>query len=225
MKKLPPLLHKIQYDKEIFMKVLMLNGSPNRFGSTYTCLQYVATSLAEEGIDSEIIWLGDSPLQDCVGCDACKKLGKCIFDEDIVNEILEKSKLADGFVFGSPVYYASPGGRIISVLNRLFYSGAKHLAFKPATAVVSARRSGTTASLDVFYKYFSINQMPIVTSQYWNMAFGRTPEDIRQDYEGVQTMSILGKNMAWILKSIKIASCNNQQHPSLIEKTHTDFIR
>ena len=207
------------------MKVLMINGSPNQFGSTYTSLLYVANSLAEEDIASEVIWLGDKPIQDCVGCDACKKLGKCIFDEDIVNEILEKSKLADGFVFGSPVYYASPSGRIIAVLNRLFYSGAKYLAFKPAAALVSARRSGTTASLDVFYKYFSINQMPIVTSQYWNMIFGRTPEEIRQDKEGVQTMEILGKNMAWIIKSIKTAACNNQQHPPLTEKIYTNFIR
>lgn len=207
------------------MKVLMINGSPNQFGSTYTALKHIADSLTEEDISSEIIWLGDKPIQDCVGCDACKKLGKCIFDDDIVNEILEKSKLAHGFIFGSPVYYASPSGRIISALNRLFYAGAQHFAFKPASSIVTARRAGTTASLDVLNKYFLINQMPIVSSTYWNMIFGRTADELNRDSEGIQTLKLVGKNMAWILKCINIANCRGENHPQIENKIHTNFIR
>lgn len=207
------------------MKVLMINGSPHEHGCTYTALTGVANVLRTENIDVEIVWLGDKAVRDCVGCGACAKLGRCIFDDDIANELLEKSKLAHGFVFGSPVYYAHPSGRLISILNRLFYAGGKYLSYKPAAAVVTARRAGTTAALDVLNKYFTVNNMPVVSSQYWNMVHGRTPEEISRDVEGLQTMAVLGQNMAWLLKSLALSDKNNQPHPQLSAKQKTNFIR
>lgn len=207
------------------MKVLMLNGSPRQFGCTYTALQAVADALRSEEIITEIIWAGDKPLQDCVHCNACIKLGKCIYDNDVVNELIEKSKLADGFVFGAPVYYAHPGGRILSILDRVFYAGAKYLTYKPGAAVVAARRAGTTAALDVLNKYFTINKMPVVSSQYWNIVHGRTPEEARKDAEGVQTLKVLGKNMAWLLKGMSLARKNGIFEPKDVARQNTNFIR
>ncbi len=207
------------------MRVLMVNGSSNQFGCTYTALQMVADVLRSERIQTEIIWVGDSALQDCVRCNACQKLGRCIYDDDIVNELIEKSKIADGFVFGAPVFYAHPGGRLLSVLDRLFYAGSKHLSYKPGAAVVSARRSGTTAALDVLNKYFTMNKMPVVSSHYWNEIYGRTPEETRQDVEGLQTMRVLGHNMAWLIKNIEIAQKSNIRPPEEIARQITNFIR
>lgn len=207
------------------MKVLMINGSSHQFGCTYTALQMVADVLRANHIVPEITWVGDHALQDCVRCNACQKLGRCIFDDDIVNELIEKAKLADGFVFGAPVFYAHPGGRLLSVLDRLFYAGAKHLAYKPGAAVVSARRSGTTAALDVLNKYFTMNKMPVVSSHYWNEIYGRTPEETRQDAEGLQTMRILGHNMAWLIKNINMARQNGLFPPQEVAKQETNFIR
>lgn len=207
------------------MKVLMVNGSPHQFGCTYTALYAVADVLKTENINAEISWIGDEALQDCTHCNACQKLGKCIFDEDIVNELIEKSRLADGLILGAPVMYANPGGRMISVLDRLFYAGGKYLNYKPAAALVSARRAGTTAALDVLNKYFTINKMPVVSSQYWNIVHGRTPEETRQDIEGVQTLKVLGQNMAWFLKSIEFAKKNGYQPPKTGARQQTNFIR
>ena len=207
------------------MKVLMLNGSPRQFGCTYTALQAVADALRSEDIVTEIIWAGDKPVQDCIRCNACIKLGKCIYDDDIVNELIEKSKLADGFVFGAPVFYAHPGGRILSVLDRVFCAGSKHLNYKPGAAIVSARRAGTTAALDVLNKYFTMNKMPIVSSHYWNVIHGRTPEESRKDAEGVQTLKILGKNMAWLMKSMALARQNGIAEPKEVARQNTNFIR
>ena len=185
------------------MKVLMINGSPNRHGCTGTALNIVAGALAENGIDNEIVWLGNGPLRDCIGCRACRKLNnRCVFDDDIVNRILEKAEAADGFVFGSPTYYAHSSGRILSVLDRVFYAGSAVFAGKPGAAVVSARRAGTTANLDVLNKYFMISRMPVVSSNYWNMVHGNRPEEVYRDEEGVQIMRVLGYEMAWLLKSI-----------------------
>ncbi|MBR1604533.1 MAG: flavodoxin family protein [Alphaproteobacteria bacterium] len=207
------------------MRVLMLNGSPRQFGCTYTALQSVADALRSEDIMTEIIWAGDKPIQDCVRCDACTKLGKCIYENDVVNELIEKSKLADGFVFGAPVYYAHPGGRILSILDRVFYAASKYLSYKPGAAVVAARRSGTTAALDVLNKYFTINKMPIVSSQYWNIVYGRTPEEAQKDVEGVQTLKILGKNMAWLMKGMNLAQKNGIVKPEEVARQSTNFIR
>ena len=207
------------------MKVLMINGSSHQFGCTYTALRAVSDVLRAENISTEIIWVGDRPIQDCVHCNACLKLGKCIFEEDIVNELIEKAKLADGFIFGAPVYYAHPGGRILCVLDRLFYAGSKHLSHKPGAAVVAARRAGTTAALDVLNKYFTINKMPVVSSQYWNCIHGRTPEETKQDIEGQQTMKMLGHNMSWVLKSIELAKKQGIMPPDEMARQQTNFIR
>src|SRR5574344_1868206 len=185
------------------MKVLLLNGSPQIKGSTNRALSQIAKYLEEEGIESEIFYLGAKPVRDCIGCGKCSQTGKCIFDDDIVNELIEKAKDFDGFVFGTPVYYAHPSGLIQSVLDRAFYAGGINFRYKPACAVAIARRSGTTASLDVLNKYFTINNMPVVSSNYWNMVHGGKPEDVQQDLEGLQIMRTLGLNMAWLLKCIE----------------------
>ncbi|MDZ5253842.1 flavodoxin family protein [Clostridium sp. LIBA-8841] len=206
------------------MKVLLVNGSPNRKGCTYTALQEVSKTLEENGIDTEIFQLGNKPIGGCIGCGVCKKTGEC-FMKDIVNDFVEKAKDADGFVFGSPVYYASASGSITSFLDRVFYSGGKHLAFKPGAVVCSARRAGTTSTLDQLSKYLTISNMPVVSSQYWNMVHGYTPEDVRNDLEGMQTMRVLGRNMAWLMKCIELGKDNNILKPELEERVLTNFIR
>lgn len=206
------------------MKVLLLNGSAHRNGCTFTALDEVSRALNAENIDTEIFQLGNPELRDCIGCQACRKIGKCVY-EDIVNEFVEKARLADGFVFGSPVYYAHPSGRILSFLDRAFYSGSSAFAFKPAAAVISARRSGTTASFDVLNKYFTICNMPVISSSYWNNIHGNIMEEARQDTEGLQTMRILGRNMAWILKCIESGRKMGITKPQIEEKIKTNFIR
>lgn len=185
------------------MKVLLINGSPKAKGCTYTALEEVAKTLNEEGIETEIFHIGTKPIAGCLGCHQCAKLGKCVFD-DIVNVALEKVSDFDGFVFGSPVYYASANGAMTAFMDRLFYANgcSKKGAFylKPAACVVSARRAGTTATFDQLNKYFTISNMPIISSQYWNMVHGYTPEDVKKDLEGMQTMRTLARNMAFFLK-------------------------
>lgn len=208
------------------MKVLMINGSPHEHGCTDTALKIVSGALAEEGIESEFVWLGNRPVQDCIGCQACRKLNnRCVFDDDAVNRILEKAETADGFVFGSPTYYAHSSGRILSVLDRVFYAGGQIFAGKPGAAVASARRAGTTANLDVINKYFTISRMPVVSSCYWNMVHGNKPEEVWQDEEGVQIMRTLGREMAWLLKSIEAGKKAGIARPQPEEKIRTNFIR
>ena len=206
------------------MKVLLVNGSPNRKGCTYTALQEVSKTLEENGIDTEIFQLGNKPIGGCIGCGSCRKTGEC-FMKDIVNQFVEKAKDADGFVFGSPVYYASASGSITSFLDRVFYSGGRYLAFKPGAVVCSARRAGTTSTLEQLSKYLTISNMPVVSSQYWNMVHGYTPEDVKNDLEGMQTMRVLGRNMAWIMKCIELGKENNILKPELEERVFTNFIR
>lgn len=201
------------------MKVLMINGSPRKNGCTHTALSIVAEALAAEGVDSEIIWLGNGPVWDCIDCLSCRKTGKCVFDEDGLSTIAEKCAEADGFVFGSPVYYSHPSGRLLSVLDRLFRTASRHMRGKPGAAVVSARRAGTSSSLDVICKHFTINQMPLVSSSYWNMVHGSKAEDVLADAEGVQTMRNLGRNMAAMLKG-ETLPCHNNEYGSV-----TNFIR
>ena len=208
------------------MKVLLINGSSRKECCTFTALTEVAKSLEMNGIDTEIIHLGADAIRDCVGCGACKGNDNgCIFKDDIVNEIIEKAKTADGFIFGSPVYYAHPSGRILSLMDRLFYAGARHFAFKPAAAIVSARRAGTTASIDAITKHFTINQMPVVSSNYWNMVHGNSPDDVKQDLEGLQIMRVLGENMAWLLKCIETGKNTGINPPQTEKKIWTNFIR
>ncbi len=207
------------------MKVLLLNGSTRKNGCTYTALCEVARVLGEEGIETEMIQMGGMPVRDCIACGKCKGVGKCAIDGDIVNELIEKAKTCDGFVFGSPVYYAHPTGQIQAVLDRVFYAGGKNFAHKPAAAVVSARRAGTTASFEVLNKYFTINQMPIVSSTYWNMVHGATPADVLKDEEGMQTMRNLAKNMAYLLKCIQAAGSQGIEPPEAEKAFRTNFIR
>lgn len=209
------------------MKVLLINGSSNKKGCTYTALNEVATTLEKEGIETEILQIGNASLRDCCGCLACKTktIGKCVFKDDIVNEIIEKAESFDGFVFGTPVYYAHPTGRILSLLDRVFFAGGSSFAYKPGAAVVSARRAGTTASFDVMNKYFTINNMPVVSSQYWNNVHGYIAEDVQKDLEGLQTMRTLGRNMAWLLKCIELGKQNGINIPeNTEERMHTNFI-
>lgn len=209
------------------MKVLMINGSCHEKGCTFTALSEVGAVLHNEGIETEIIQLGTEAYRDCVGCMTCRKLNnnRCIFNDDIINVLIEKAEKADGFVFGSPVYYAHPSGRLLSVLDRVFFAGGKAFAFKPGAAVVSARRGGTTASIDVINKYFTIAKMPVVSSSYWNMVHGSSPAQVAEDKEGLQTMRNLGRNMAWLLKSIAAARQNGGKLPQAEADYRTDFIR
>ncbi|MCI6153178.1 MAG: flavodoxin family protein [Fusobacterium perfoetens] len=207
------------------MKVLLVNGSSHR-GCTFTALTEITKIFDEEKIEWEIFDIGAEPLRDCIGCKSCTKLeNRCIFNDDVVNNFLEKAEKCDGFIFGSPVYYAHPSGRILSLLDRAFYAGKKVFMYKPGASILSARRGGTTASFDVLNKYFTICQMPIVSSTYWNMVHGNTPEEVLKDEEGLQTMRNLGRNMAWILKCIE-AGKNNGIVPAKSETEYrTSFIR
>ncbi len=206
------------------MKVLLINGSPNEKGCTYTALSEVAKTLEECGVMAEIVQIGKQAVRGCIGCGGCAGKGRCVFNDDMVNEWLAKMEEADGLVIGSPVYFASPNGNLISLLDRLFYAG-KNFAHKPAAAVVSARRGGTTVSLDDIQKYFTIRQMPVVSSTYWNMVHGNKPEEVLQDKEGLQTMRNLGRNMAWILKCIEAGKQNGIMPPVAENDSRTNFIR
>lgn len=215
--------------KEEKMKVLMLNGSPHRNGCTYTALTEIGETLKKYGIDYEIFQIGNKPIRDCIACNKCDGHG-CIFDENLVKEFQQKSIEADGFVFGTPVYFAHPSGAILSFLDRVFYSvsdsewARKPFEFKPAAAIASARRAGTTASLDVLNKYFTASNMPIVSANYWNMVHGFTADDVRQDKEGMQTMRNIGHNMAWMLKCLALGRQNGIQ-PHVEVGEITNFIR
>lgn len=205
------------------MKVMLVNGSSRNNGCTYTALCEVERALQEEGIETEIFFIGNEPLADCIACGKCRELGKCAI-EDKVNEFVVKARECDGFVFGSPVYYAHPSGRLLSFMDRAFYSGKSAFAFKPAASVLSARRAGTTASFDVINKYFTISSMPVVSSTYWNHVYGSKAEDVLQDKEGLMTMYNIGKNMAWMMKCIALGKENGVPVPEN-EKVTTSFIR
>ena len=211
------------------MKVLIVNGSPHKNGCTYTALMEAARSLNSEGIDTEIFWIGTKPVSGCAACFACKEKGTCD-NGDEVNEFRKLAQGAGGFIFGSPVYFASANGSIISFMDRVFYSelsgnGGKAFYMKPAAAVVSARRAGTTAAFDQMNKYFTIMQMPVVSSRYWNMVHGRTPEDVLKDEEGLYTMRVLGRNMAYILKCLEAGVKTGVALPKIEPPVVTDFIR
>lgn len=205
------------------MKVLLINGSPNKNGCTNTALSIVAETLNKNNIETEIIHVGNKPIRGCISCGKCFETGKCVFD-DMVNEVAEKFKDCDGIVVGSPVYYASANGTLISFLDRLFYSSsAVDKTMKVGAAVVSARRAGTTATFDELNKYFTINNMPVAPSQYWNMVHGFTPEDVYADKEGCQIMRTLGNNMAFLIKSIELGK-KTYGLPEKEERISTNFI-
>ena len=207
------------------MKVLLINGSPRAKGCTFTALSEVAKALEENGIETEIAQIGNKAIRGCIGCGGCAGKGRCVFDDDVTNEMIAKVKEADGIVIGSPVYYSSPNGNLISMLDRLFYAAGEYFVHKPAAAVASARRAGTSATLDDLQKYFTIKQMPIVSSTYWNMVHGSCPEDVLKDEEGLQTMRNLGRNMAWLLKCIENGKNNDILPPEAETGSKTNFIR
>ncbi len=208
------------------MKVLLLNGSSHLHGCTDTALREIAAVLEAAGIEAEILFLGNEPVRDCTACGACRTApGRCVFDDDIANKVIAKAEAADGFVFGTPVYYSHPSGRILSVLDWVFYAGKHAFAHKPAAAIASARRAGTTATLDVLQKYFTISQMPVVSSSYWTMVHGKQPEDVLKDEEGLQTMRNLASNMAWMLRCIEAGKSMGIQPPQAESVARTNFIR
>lgn len=208
------------------MKVLLVNGSPRKNGNTSIALSEVAAQLQAEGIETEVFWLGAKATNDCVACGKCADgSGHCSITGDVVNELIDAAESADAFVFGTPVYYAHPTGRILSVLDRAFYAGGKSFAHKPGAAVAVARRGGTSASFDVMNKYFTICQMPVVASTYWNSVHGRTPGEASQDAEGLQTMRNLARNMAWLLRCIDAGAQAGIVAPEAERNSRTNFIR
>lgn len=209
------------------MKILLLNGGPHKEGCVHTALCEVAGTLQASGVETEILWLGNKPVAGCIACGTCNGKGSC-FRDDFVNEFLDKAAAADGFVFGSPVHFASASGAITSFMDRAFYAGNRRGVFagKPAAAVVSCRRGGNTATFDQLNKYFTISSMPVVSSQYWNMVHGNTPDEVRQDLEGLQTMRTLGRNMAWLLRCIALGKEAGIAFPRGVEDSaRTNFIR
>ena len=206
------------------MKVLLLNGSPHEKASTYTALSEVAAAQESDGVTAEILWVGASPTMGCMGCGGCRKIGYCVRD-DVVNQIIDQLEDCDGLVVGSPVHYAAASGQITCIMDRLFYAASGKLRHKPGAAVVSARRGGTTAALDQLNKYFTINQMPVVSSRYWNMVHGNTPDEVRRDEEGLSVMRTLGHNMAWLIKCIAAAQAAGVGMPVEEPPARTNFIR
>ncbi len=207
------------------MKVLLLNGSCRANGCTNAALSKIAEVLNAEGVETEIFQIGAQPIRDCIGCGQCAKLGKCVFSDDAVNEFVEKARTSDAFVFGSPVYYAHPDGRILCFLDRAFYSGKSAFRHKPAAVVASARRAGTTASLDVLAKYPTISEMPLVSSTYWNMVHGSNAQQVTLDAEGIQTMENVAHNLAWILKCIEAGKEKGIVAPNTSAAIKTNFVR
>ena len=208
------------------MKVILVNGSPHREGATFTALSEVEKTLREEGIATEFFHIGNKPINGCQECGGCAKLKRCVID-DVVNEFVDKAREADGFVFGSPVYYAAANGALSSFMDRAFYSASYTGVFKhkAAAAVVNARRGGNSAAFDEINKYFFISQMVVPGSSYWNMTHGFTPEDVRQDAEGLRTMRILGRNMAWVLKCREAGAAAGIEPPVTEQVILTNFIR
>ena len=211
------------------MNVLMLNGSAKPKGCTYTALEEIGRTLAEEGVSYEIFQLGPAPIRDCIGCGQCTEHG-CIFTDDAVNAFIEKARHADGFVFGTPVYYAHPSGRIFSFLDRAFYSNGRAgmpdaFRFKPGASVAVARRGGISASFDALNKYFGISQMPVAGSTYWNMVHGAVAEDAPQDEEGMQTLRNLARNMIWMMRCFAVGREQGVPYPETEKKVSTNFVR
>ncbi len=206
------------------MKTLLINGSPNEHGCTYTALHEVEKTLQRHSIETEMLYLGKQPIAGCIACMHCMQAGHC-FRNDIVSHIQERLDEFDALVIGSPVYYSGPSGQLISFLNRLFLATEGRMAGKLGAAVVSCRRGGASATFEQLNQYFTIANMPIVASQYWNSVHGFTPDDVRQDAEGLQTMRSLGENMAWLLKCIDCGRKNGINRPEYEPRVRTHFIQ
>lgn len=206
------------------MKVLLINGSPHKDGCTFTALSEIAKVLNEQGIETQIYHIGNKPIHGCEACGACYESGYCVFAEDGVNECVDLTVQADGLIVGSPVYYASPNGALLAFLDRMFFAKSHKFANKPAAAIVNCRRGGASSSFDVLNKYFTISNMPVVSSQYWNGTHGTTPEEVKRDLEGLQIMRTLGNNMAWLIKCIDAAK-DKVPFPQREPWQPTNFIR
>ncbi|GHV49294.1 FMN reductase [Bacteroidia bacterium] len=207
------------------MNVLLINGSPHKSGCTFTALSEIAGELEKQEIETRIFPIGTKAIRGCVACGQCEETGLCAYSGDIVNECIGLMKAADGIIVGSPVYYASPNGALLALLDRAFFASGDAFAYKPAAAVVSCRRGGAASAFDALNKYFTISNMPVVSSQYWNGVHGHTPEEVRQDLEGLQVMRALGRNMAWLLKCIEAAK-GTVPYPVQEPVRHwTNFIR
>lgn len=202
------------------MKVVLINGSPHRKGNTFIALSEVAGALEKEGVQTEIIQLGIKAVQGCIACNKCAELGHCVFQDTLYNQVREALQEADGIVVGSPVYYAGPNGALCALLDRVFYSCSELLAYKAGASVAVCRRGGASATFDRLNKYFTILNMPVVSSQYWNSVHGMRPGEATEDAEGLQTMRILGRNMAWLLKGVK-----REERPEPELRVMTNFIR
>ena len=207
------------------MKVLLINGSPNEKGCTFTALSEIASTFAKNGIASEIFHIGKKAIQGCIACGKCFELGHCVFN-DSVNDLASRLDEFSGIIIGSPVYYAGPAGSLCAFLDRLFFSADdSKLEGKPAACVVSCRRGGASAAFDRLNKYFTIRNMIVIGSQYWNQVHGNTPDEVRKDSEGLQTMRTLGENMSWILKCIEAGKNSGINYPAHEETLYTNFIR
>lgn len=206
------------------MKVLLINGNPNKEGCTYTALKELESTLNAGGIETEILYLGKKPIAGCIACGVCMRTGFC-FRDDIVRDIQKRLDEFDGIVIGSPVYYSAPTGQLVAFLNRLFYATEGRMAGKIGAAVVSCRRGGASATFEQLNQYFTICNMPIVSSQYWNSVHGFTPSDVQKDKEGLQTMRTLGQNMVWLLKCIESGGKNGVEKPVYEPRVRTHFIR
>ena len=202
------------------MKVVLINGSPHRKGNTFIALSEVAGALEQEGVQTEIIQLGIKAVQGCIACNKCAELGHCVFQDTLYNQVREALQEADGIVVGSPVYYAGPNGALCALLDRVFYSCSELLAYKAGASVAVCRRGGASATFDRLNKYFTILNMPVVSSQYWNSVHGMRPGEATEDAEGLQTMRMLGRNMAWLLKGVK-----REERPEPELRVMTNFIR
>lgn len=203
------------------MKVLLINGSPRCNGNTRIALEEVANTLHQEGIETEIVWIGNKPVSGCMACYKCVETGVCVFNSGIYAELREKLPEADGIVIGTPVYFAGAAGSLCSLLDRLFFSCKSLLTYKVGASVAVARRAGADCAIDRIDKYFTISNMPVAPSQYWNLAYGREQGEVRQDGEGLQTMRTLGRNIAWMLRSLRRSEAPEPEHPRIA----TNFIR
>ena len=206
------------------MKVLLINGSPREKGCTYTALAEAISVFEKNGVETELVWVGNKPVAGCIACGACAKTGKCFID-DKVNDIIEHFDEYDGVIVGSPVYYAGVSGQITSFLDRLFYAGSRKVKGKPAAAIVSCRRGGASAAFEIINKYFMMTNMPVVTSLYWNQVHGNTPEEVKKDLEGLQTVRVLAQNMIWLMRSIEAGRAAGVEYPTYEPKQRTNFIR
>jgi len=204
------------------MKILLINGSAHQNGCTYTALKECASAIEKMGEETEVFQLGSNPVRGCAGCGGCFKKGKCVFDDDCCNRLADKMAEADGIIIGSPVYYASASGALCAVLDRVFYSSSRRFSGKPAACVVSCRRGGASAAFDRLNKYFTINEMPVVSSMYWNSVHGFTPDDVRKDLEGLRVMRRLGQNMVQMIRAERIANLEEIPHDPWVATSFSD---